>query len=75
MLAEPEAAGWPKPAGLCPNASLPKPEVGLVPNAVDPNAVFGAVGDCPKVGAALVVMAVEGVDEAEVVATVEKLTV
>lgn len=46
-----------------------------MPNAVDPNAVFGAVGDCPKVGAALVVMAVEGVDEAEVVATVEKLTV
>lgn len=47
----------------------------MAPNAVDPNAVLGAAGDCPKVGAALVVMAVDAVDEAEVVTTVEKLVV
>lgn len=40
-LAEPEVAGWPKPAaGLCPNAGLPKPEVLELPK--DPNAEGGA---------------------------------
>lgn len=61
---------------LCPKARLPKPElVELAPNAVDPNAVVGAAGDgCPKteVGAALVVMAADGVEVAAVVTAVVK---
>ncbi len=77
-LAEPEAAGWPKPApALCPKAGFPKPEVvELAPKTVDPNAVVGAVEvGCPKtgVGAALVVMVADGAEEAAVVTTLVRL--
>lgn len=62
---------------LCPKARLPKPEVvELAPKAVDPNAVVGAAEEgCPKteVGAALVVMAADGVEVAAVVTAVVKL--
>lgn len=50
--------------------------VELAPKAVDPNAVVGAAEECcPKteVGAALVVMAADGVEEAAVVTAVVKL--
>lgn len=42
-LAEPVAAGCPKPAPtLCPNTGLPKPEAAEVPKPADPNAAEGA---------------------------------
>lgn len=73
-LAEPEAAGWPKPApGLCPKAGFTKPEVvELAPKTAGPNTVVGAAEvSCPKtgVGAALVVMVADGAEEAAVVTT------